>query len=373
MSVVASFVGGWGHAEPLVEVAQLAVANGHLVTFAGQRAVVPRLEALGFETVVVGPDTLSAKRTPLQPVDRGLEQKVVREHFVERYGRQRAASLTTLLREITPDVLICDEMDFGALMAAELLGIPSVTLNVIAAGRVVSPGVIGDAWSALRGELGLDPDPDGLRLGGTLALAPFPASFRDPTLPRFPQWRPVCPTTIPAARTGRRGAPLVYATLGTVFNVESGDLLARLIAGLGTADVDALVTVGPNIGVDEFPDAGSRVRIEQFVAQREVLGRCEAVVCHGGSGTLMAALSVGVPVVVIPMGADQPDNADRCADLGCGVVLDAIEATPADIAASIHVVTSDPQFRRCAERLADEVAHQPALDKLPELVELLSA
>jgi UDP:flavonoid glycosyltransferase YjiC (YdhE family) len=371
VAVVASFVGGWGHAEPLVEVVQLAAAKGHVATFAGQRAVLPRLEALGFDTVVVGPDTLSVKRIPLQPVDRALERTVMREHFVGRYGRQRAASLTTLLRDIVPAALICDEVDFGALLAAELLGIPSVTLNVIAAGRVVSAGVIGEAWNALRVEVGLDPDPDGIHLGGTLALAPFPASFRDPALPRLPQWRPVCPTTIPA-RTERRGVPLVYATLGTVFNVESGDLLARVVAGLGMTDVDALVTVGPNIGVDEFPGAASHVRIEQFVAQRKVLGRCEAVVCHGGSGTLMAALSFGVPVVVIPMGADQPDNADRCEELGCGVVLDALEATPADIAGAIHVVTSEPRFARSAQRLADEVTRQPALDELPELVALLS-
>jgi hypothetical protein len=352
-------------------VAELAVANGHVVTFAGQRAVVPRLEALGFETVVVGPDTLSAKRTALQPVDRRFEQAVVREHFVERFGRERAASLAELLGAISPDVLVCDEADFGAILAAERLGVPSVTLNVIAAGRLASPSVIGGAWNSLRDVLGLEPDPDGIRLGGTLALAPFPASFRDPALPRPPQWRPVRPATIPAARTGPRDAPLVYATLGTVFNIESGDLLARIIDGLGMTDLDALVTVGPNIGVDEFPGAASRVHIEQFVAQRDVLRRCEAVVCHGGSGTLMAALSVGVPVVVIPMGADQPDNADRCAELGCGVVLDAIEATPADIAAAIHVVTSVPRFRHSAQRLADEVAEQPALNDLAELVELL--
>ena len=58
--MLASFVGGWGHAEPLLPLARLARLAAIAVTFAGQTAVMPRLAALGFETVVVGPDTPAA-------------------------------------------------------------------------------------------------------------------------------------------------------------------------------------------------------------------------------------------------------------------------------------------------------------------------
>ena len=59
MAVVAAFVGGWGHAEPLLAVARLATAMGHEVTFAGQEAIGPRLAALGYRTETVGPVTLA--------------------------------------------------------------------------------------------------------------------------------------------------------------------------------------------------------------------------------------------------------------------------------------------------------------------------
>jgi len=369
VGVLASFVGGWGHAEPLLETARLACSLGHDVTFAGQQAVVPKLAALGFGTVVVGPDTLGNERLPLQRVDREWERTVVREHFVRRYGAFRATAIGELLREVAPDVLLCDEIDVGALVAAERERIPTITVNVAAAGRLLTQELLGEAWNELRGQHGLATDPDGHALGGSLMLAPFPASFRDPTLPRFPQWQPVRPDPPAAARTSGRPVD-VYATLGTVFNVESGDLLPRVVAGLGQVELDALVTVGPNIAPDEFA-SGSNVRVEQFVPQREVLGGCRAVVCHGGSGTLMAALCTGVPVVVLPMGADQPDNADRCEALGCGVVLDAVDATPEDIAAAVRCVTTEPRFGINARRLADEVAGQPALDELPQLLALL--
>jgi len=58
VGVLVTFVGGWGHAEPLLPVARMAASRGHRVAFAGQAAVVPRLAAMGYDTFVVWPDTL---------------------------------------------------------------------------------------------------------------------------------------------------------------------------------------------------------------------------------------------------------------------------------------------------------------------------
>ena len=81
MRILATFVGGWGHAEPLLAVAQIAAGRGHAVTFAGQSAIVPRLAELGFDTVAVGPATVGPDRRPLVPVDRDHERRVIRDHF----------------------------------------------------------------------------------------------------------------------------------------------------------------------------------------------------------------------------------------------------------------------------------------------------
>jgi UDP:flavonoid glycosyltransferase YjiC (YdhE family) len=104
-----------------------------------------------------------------------------------------------------------------------------------------------------------------------------------------------------------------------------------------------------------------------------MLGRCQAVVCHAGSGTLVAALSLGIPVVTLPMGADQPDNAERCNELGVGVALDPLTATPAEIVESTDAVLRDPRFRAAAAVLAAEATSQAELVALPELRRLLNA
>jgi UDP:flavonoid glycosyltransferase YjiC (YdhE family) len=372
IGVAASFVGGWGHAEPLLPIARLATSLGHQVTFLGQRAVLPRLTALGFHTHEVGPDTLSTDRLPLQPVDREAERAVMRDHFIGRYAAVRADALATMFGRERPRLVVCDEVDVGAVVASERLGIPCVTVNVIAAGRLTGPAVVGEAWNRLRAAHGLTADPPFHAFGGALALSPAPRSFRDPAVPTPPQWAPVRPPIVSdAVRTPPPERPFVYATLGTVFNVESGDLLDRLVSGLALVDADVLVTVGPNIDPAEFSGVGGNVRVERFVAQHEVLGRCGAVVSHGGSGTLIAALSLGVPVVVLPMGADQPDNADRCDELGVGLVLDPLDADPPAIARAVDTVLHDRRYARAASLLAAEAAGQPALDSLPALLELL--
>jgi UDP:flavonoid glycosyltransferase YjiC (YdhE family) len=374
VTVIATFVGGWGHAEPLLPVAELARAFGHPVVFAGQSAVLPALTDLGYPTLVVGPDTLAAGRLPLVPVDRAHERAVVRDRFVGEFAQGRVVELRTLFERERPDVAVCDEADVGAVLAAELLGIQCVSVTVIAAGRLMSPSVVGEAWDELRMDQGLGPDPACDRMGGALALAPVPRSFRAPEVPCPGTLRWVRPPILDAAEapSTRAGArPFVYATLGTVFNVESGDLLERLVAALALVEVDAVLTVGPHIAVGDLGPVPPNVRIAPFVPQHEVLRACQAVVCHGGSGTLVAALSLGVPVVVLPMGADQPDNADRCEDLGVGVVLDPLTATPVAIAEAIRQVLDDPRFAAGAASIAAEAVQQPKLADLAELIELL--
>jgi len=210
-------------------------------------------------------------------------------------------------------------------------------------------------------------------ISGTLVLAPLPRSFRDPAVGWPAIMRAVRPPILDATArsTAPAARPFVYATLGTVFNLESGDLLHRLVRALQRAPVDALVTVGPHIEPAEFGAAADHVRIEPFVPQEEVLGRCAAVVSHGGSGTLVASLSLGVPVVVLPMGADQPDNADRCEELGVGLVLDALQVDASMIAAAVERVTSDDRFAAAAAVLAAEAAQQPPLREVEDLVALL--
>ena len=366
MRILFTFAGGSGHLLPLVPIARAAGSAGHVVAVAGRPSHAPEIEALGFTALPTGSDADTPDvRTPLRPLNPRREDRVLREGFARRVARERAAALLPLAEQWRPDALVCDETDFGAMIAAERLELPHAIVRVIAAGSFARRSVVAGPLAELRAAHGLPPDPDLAMLDRDLVLSPFPPSFRDPAFPPSATThaiRPAAPepldSTVPPW-LDELGTPTVYVTLGTVFNLESGDLFERVVAGVGALPVDVVVTVGRQIDPAELGPLPPRVRAERYVPQAALLPRCDLVVCHGGSGSVIGALAHGLPLVVIPMGADQPMNAARCEALGVGRVLDTLESTPQDVGAAVSAVLDDPAFRTAAERIRDEIAALP--------------
>jgi UDP:flavonoid glycosyltransferase YjiC (YdhE family) len=379
--ILFTFAGGSGHFEPLVPIARAAELAGHTVAFAGQPVMLPAIEAAGFTAFDTAGATFSAtpERFPLLKLDLDREDQALRDGFVRRTARKRADAILARCADWQPDLIVCDEIDFGAVVAAERLGLPHATVQVIAAGSFVRKEVVGEALNELRAEHGLPPDPDLTMLSRYLVLSPFPPSYRDPSFPLPATAHSIRPQgaarsdAVPTWVAPQNSAPTVYFTLGTVFNVESGDLFSRVLAGLRDLPINVIATVGREIDPAEFGQQPANIQIARYIPQSVVLPQCAAVVSHGGSGSVIGALAHGLPMVLIPMGADQPHNAARCADLGIAQVLDAVEATPESVRAAVATVLADPGYRRAAERLRDEIASLPEPAHAVALLERLAA
>ena len=145
--------------------------------------------------------------------------------------------------------------------------------------------------------------------------------------------------------------PVTYLTLGTIFNLESGDLFERVLAGLRELPGSIVVTVGRDLDPGVLGPQPANVHVRRFIPQSLVLPHCDLVVSHAGSGSVIGALTHGLPMVLLPMGADQPLNAARAEALGVAQVLDALEATPADIERA--AVSGAGRARLQAQRRAD--------------------
>ena len=110
------------------------------------------------------------------------------------------------------------------------------------------------------------------------------------------------------------------------------------------------------------------------MAHGDVLGHATAVACHGGSGTTFGALSAGVPLVVVPLFADQPVNARCVAAAGAGVVVEPGPGTAvadrigpqatSQLRAAIEAVLDDPSYRQAAQRIAGEMRQMPTIDEV---------
>ena len=71
--------------------------------------------------------------------------------------------------------------------------------------------------------------------------------------------------------------------------------------------------------------------------QSAELPRCDAVLCHAGTGTTLAALVAGLPLVLVPQGADQFDNARACQRAGAAKVLVPDDVDPRAVREAVAV------------------------------------
>ena len=252
------------------------------------------------------------------------------------------------------------------------------TVLCIASGTFVPTSLVLEPLTTLREAHGLPPDPALEMLQRNLVLSPFPPRFRDPAVTPAPNthaFRSVDPELgADTAETEWLAAlpdPITYLTLGTIFNLESGDLFERALAGLRELPGSVVVTVGRDLDPGVLGPQPENVHVRRFIPQSLLLPYCDLVVSHAGSGSVIGALTHGLPMVLLPMGADQPLNAARAEALGVAQVLDALEATPAEIERAARAVLAESGYRHQAGLIRDEIRALPGPERAVELIEQL--
>ena len=208
-------------------------------------------------------------------------------------------------------------------------------------------------------------------------LSPFPPSFRDPAFP-LPATAHSNPRSLddrPPPWRGAEGVPAVYFTLGTVFNLESGDLFERVLAGLRELPIEVVATVGTQIEPAEL----GPLRRQRPASSSTSLSPPSCRAAAQSSRTAARARSsarwrTACRRCVLPMGADQPLNAARCEELGvAGGARRAHEPRRSRCAEAVTAVLSDPAYRSAAERIRDEIAALPGPEHAVTLLERLGA
>jgi MGT family glycosyltransferase len=149
------------------------------------------------------------------------------------------------------------------------------------------------------------------------------------------------------------------------------DLMQRVIDAMASVEVDAVVTAGPNLDVADLR-APKNVRLLHSAPHDAVMKEVSLVVTQGGHGTVNRALIHGLPLLVLPMGRDQGDNAMRVEAKGAGLRLPPT-APEADIAAAVNRLVKEPHFRQRARRLGDAIKTDIAASTLVSEMEAMAA
>jgi UDP-glucoronosyl and UDP-glucosyl transferase len=354
-----------------VPVAVALRSAGHEVRWATAAEACETVTGLGF---AVDPAGLDVARRRAAVADRlaeimALPPRERRGHlfagfFVAAAAPAMAADLRPLVESFRPDLIVHEMAELGVVPLAVERGIPHVVVAFSGPPSVHAIPMITAELSSWWAQLGLDLPPRG-GLGGDLYLHPFPAGLHaDPPWP-FERLRPATiepsPPIEPPPWLTSFGStrPAVYITFGTERAAADAPWPA-LLEAVGHREVDALVTTGPHGDVVRtFGPLPDNCRVERHVPQGQVLGRVAAVVSHAGAGTMLGAASAGVPQLVVPLFADQWENADAIASTGAAVMCEEDERTTAALGSALDTVVADDGCRIAAASVAEEMSHMP--------------
>ena len=368
MRVLFTTIAGTGHFNPLVPYAQEMLRRGHEVQVATPEKMAPQIAAAGLTHQLVGGpseeerNVFFSQLSHLPPPERA--PFVSREFFAGLLPRMALPLLREFVDKWRPNLIVREAGEYGAVIAGALSDTPHVRISV-SNGHTFANTI--EPIDSLRREFGLGPD-QGAQLRSARAFSAFPASMEPPNGDGaiLPQFR--VSTVVAAPSSGKPewatsdDRHRIYLTFGTVMgsSPEAKRVFRAALDAVSGSEVFALMTTGPSMDVNALGTIPANVTLKEFVPQSEVFPHVEAVLCHGGSGSVVGALSAGLPLVVTPIGADQPDNAEAVEVVGAGIAIHTPDAEGMSVA--LHKVLTDPIYRVAARKIASEIAAQSGIE-----------
>jgi MGT family glycosyltransferase len=354
---------GAGNLVSTLGISQRLVQDGHDVRLLGHRSIPARSPDHGWRFRPLqhtgefdSSDSMDLEREMELLGDRLWFSESVAQDVINELELERA------------DVLLSDAMLFGAMSAGEAAGIPTAalfhsSLTAFRGGPLVEmlqPVV--PTLHAMRASLGL-PAVDAIsdvHDGCARSLVAMPREFEMdvPMPPNACFVGPVLDGPTLAGQTDEVDVadgpePLVVVSFSTS-NQGQTPMLQLLADVLGTLPARVVLTTGPSVDPATI-EAGANTRVVQFVPHDQLFPHASLVVTHAGLGTVMSALSHGVPMLCVPMGRDQFFNAMRVEALGAGRTVH-LGADAAAITGAVQAMLDDSAARDGAKRMANVIA-----------------
>jgi MGT family glycosyltransferase len=392
---------GGGNLPPALTLARQLVERGHRVRVLCDPADEADVSAAGCEFVSYTRAPHRRDKSAASDFIRDWEARTPMEALARSQDRVMFGPALSYARDVLEelerepaDALIIDRTLYGAMAAAEKAalpfavlmpgiyevsrpGVPPIGLGLMPArgplgrlrdyalGRVLRYvyGRGSPAFNAARAQLELVPlghpweqfDRAGRVLVLTCEAFDFPARqlpqnvrYVGPQLDEpvwVKPWRSPWPTDHPD--------PLVVVGFSTTPQNQA-PVLQKVIEALGGLRVRGLMTVGPAIDPTAF-EAPANVVVRPSVAHAQVFPQASAVITHAGHGTVIRALRYGIPLVCLPMGRDQHDDAARVVAHAAGLRLSP-KASVLEIREAIQRVVELPRFSDGARKLARAIA-----------------
>ncbi len=385
MRVLVSTTGGVGHILPVIPLALELQRQGHDVVWATASGSCSIVEGVGIATSPAGLTPVERSQRFFQGQPNAFDVPPRERRPVAFAGLFAATAapvmmdaLIPLFETFRPDLVVHETSELASTPLATSKDVPSVNVAfsgglpgpVLAAGRVAAAPLWTRFGLEVPGDLGLYVHAYLHPFAAALGQRPPGATVHDlqPRTVEGPSSD--CPDWLESVGTER---PFVYATYGTEDSPRAP--WAAIVGALAAVDVDAIVTVGRGVELDPLRAMVAnlppgRLRIEQYVPQPILMERAAVVISHGGAGTMLAAGVAGVPQIVMPVAADQFDNADAFVAAGVAVALGDGERDQATLANRLRWILENGELGERSAALArgfgematpEAIAHRLAL------------
>jgi UDP:flavonoid glycosyltransferase YjiC (YdhE family) len=370
-----------GHFLPLASLAACAKQRGHTIAFATGEPMASQIRTSGYDCFTAG---LSYADSWAQLNDAGI---VFRDLAPDQmrpvaFGRwfsvietpPRLADLDRICTEFRPDLLVHEVAELAAPLAAASAGLPWATVGF---GPLLRPDVAvlaGDAVAPLWHQRGLKQRPMA-GLYEHLYVDPCPPALQIAEIDFLPARIGLSPGAAQnLTNIERHGAGRIYVTFGTVWNSgpSAVERLRLAIAGSASLGAEVVVTVGKENDPQLLGSMPANVQVHRFIPQDQVLADCACAVIHGGSGTMLGALSWGLPLLMLPQFADQFYNSERAVLAGVALALTPSEISVEAVSACTEKLMGDTAIAACAASVRDELASMPSVEEVMDRIEVLA-
>ena len=398
--IVLATHGTLGDLHPYLAIALELKARGHHPLIATSEYYRRKIQDTGIEFHSIRPDQIlhdkELHRRFTEP-KRGLE-RVIREFIFPSLRATYDDLLVAVERDGGADLIISQILIFVAPLIAEKTRVPWLSTELqpgafmsahdppvlapaptLAKLRGLGPTahrvffsfakLIGSSWSRpvhqLRQELNLPPGKDPLfegRNSPNLILAlfskilgpPQPDWPRNTLVTGFPFYdEPGATLTPDLAQFLNDGeAPIIF-TLGSSAVIDPGNFFRESAVALKMIGKRGVLIVGEN----PVNAASENLFLVPYAPYDDIFSRGHTVVHHGGIGTTAQAMRAGRPMLVMPFGGDQYDNAARVERLGIGRVIKRNKFSAARLAHELERL-SEPNFHDRALEISNQLQRE---------------
>jgi len=162
--------------------------------------------------------------------------------------------------------------------------------------------------------------------------------------------------------------PIIYISLGNALT-NNKRFLKKCIEAFGHKKVNVIMSIGPFISEEGLGEVPGNIYIYQTVPQLDVLRHASLLITHGGMNSIGEAMYYGVPMILVPMGTDQPMNTDRVEEFGLGKKINWLTTSARNLSGLAYSIIKDQEIKERCETMKCYMQQAGGITRAADCVE----